>query len=48
MGLVTSEQLAPIRADADSTGGGVVDLLVTRKVITPADVTRAKAAHFGA
>jgi type IV pilus assembly protein PilB len=48
MGLVTSEQLAPIRADADSTGGGVVDLLVTRKAITPADVTRAKAAHFGA
>jgi general secretion pathway protein E/type IV pilus assembly protein PilB len=48
MGLVTSEQLAPIRADADSTGEGVVDLLVTRKVITPADVTRVKAAHFGA
>jgi hypothetical protein len=48
MGLVSNDQLEPVRAEADSTGQGVVDLLLTRKFIKPADVTRAKAAQFGA
>ena len=47
MGLVTEEQLSPVRQEADSTGEGVVDTLVTRKVITPAQVAQAKAAQFG-
>ena len=48
MGAVTNDQLVGVRADADATGEGVVDLCLTRKIITPVDVTRAKAAQFGA
>ncbi|MCL5099130.1 MAG: type II secretion system ATPase GspE [Candidatus Omnitrophica bacterium] len=48
MGVVSNEQLSAARAEADSTGQGVVDLLVAQKVVKPADVTRAKAAQFGA
>ncbi len=47
MGLVTDEQIAPIRQEADSTGEGVVDTLVTRKVISPTHVAQAKATQFG-
>jgi type IV pilus assembly protein PilB len=47
MGLVTEEQLGPIRAEADTTGEGVVDTLVTREMITSANVAQAKAAQFG-
>jgi general secretion pathway protein E/type IV pilus assembly protein PilB len=47
MGFVTEEQLGPVRTEADSTGEGVVDTLVTRKVLTPAQVAQAKAAQFG-
>jgi general secretion pathway protein E/type IV pilus assembly protein PilB len=47
MGLVTHPQLEEIRADAGSTGEGVVDLLVAKKFIRPRDVTQAKAAQFG-
>ncbi|MCP5517404.1 MAG: Flp pilus assembly complex ATPase component TadA [Verrucomicrobiales bacterium] len=48
MGYVTEEQLQPIRAEADSTGEGVVDTLVAQGVLSPAIVGQAKAAHFGA
>jgi general secretion pathway protein E/type IV pilus assembly protein PilB len=48
MGVVANEDLAPIRAEVDATGEGIVDSLLARKLITPADVTRAKAAQFGA
>jgi len=47
MGLVTEEQLGPVRQEADSTGEGVVDTLVTKKVITPSHVAQAKASQFG-
>lgn len=48
MGYVSDEDLEPIRAEADSTGEGVVDALVTREMISPTIVAQAKAAHFGA
>jgi type IV pilus assembly protein PilB len=48
MGLVTNEQLDAARTEADSTGEGIVDTLVAKKVITSADVARAKAAQFNA
>lgn len=48
MGLVTNEQLEPIRTEADSTGEGVVDTLISKKLIRSADVAQAKAAQFGA
>jgi type IV pilus assembly protein PilB len=48
MGLVTNEQLEPIRAEADSTGEGLVDTLVAKKVLRSADVAQAKAAQFNA
>ena len=48
MGYVTNEQLVPIRAEADSTGEGVVDTLVTKGMLSPAVVAQAKATHFGA
>ncbi len=47
MGLVTEEQLGPIRQEADSTGEGVVDTLVAKGLITSANVAQAKAAQFG-
>src|SRR2546430_15325758 len=47
MGLVTEEQLGPVRQEADSTGGGVVDTLVAKKALTPSQVAKAKAAQFG-
>src|SRR5437773_2130056 len=47
MGLVTEEQLGPVRQEADSTGEGVVDTLVARKVISAAQVAQAKASQFG-
>ncbi len=48
MGLVTNEQLDPIRTEADSAGEGVVDTLLSKKLVRPADVAQAKAAQFGA
>ncbi|MCL4178810.1 MAG: Flp pilus assembly complex ATPase component TadA [Verrucomicrobia bacterium] len=47
MGLVTEDQLGPVREAADSTGEGVVDTLIARQVLTPANVAMAKAAQFG-
>ena len=48
MGYVTNEQLAPIRQEADSTGEGVVDTLVSKGVLSAGIVAQAKATHFGA
>jgi len=48
LGFVTAEQAAKVRAEAESTGVGVVDLMLANKLVRPADVTQAKAAHFGA
>ncbi len=36
------------REEAEAAGVGVVDLMLANKVVRPADVTQAKAAHFGA
>jgi general secretion pathway protein E/type IV pilus assembly protein PilB len=47
LGFVTHQQVDSLRAEADAAGGGVVDLLIERKLITPNDATNAKAAHFG-
>jgi general secretion pathway protein E/type IV pilus assembly protein PilB len=47
MGLVSAEQLAPLREEASAKSEGLVDLLVSRKIITTSDVARAKASHFG-
>lgn len=48
LGFVTNDQVASARQEAGASGVGVVDLLQANKVIRPADVTQAKAAHFGA
>jgi general secretion pathway protein E/type IV pilus assembly protein PilB len=47
MGLVNPGQLGAFREEADAKSEGIVDLLLSRKIITPADVAQAKAAHFG-
>ena len=47
MGHVSAEQLAPLREEADAHAEGLVDLLLSRKLITTTDVAQAKAAHFG-
>ena len=48
LGFVTEEQVAGLRAEAQSASVGLVDLMVANKLIRPSDVTQAKAAHFGA
>ena len=48
LGFVSAEKVAETRREAQAAGVGVVDLLVANKVVRPADVTQAKAAHFGA
>ncbi len=48
LGFVTADQVASARTEAGAAGVGVVDLLVANKLIRPADVAQAKAAHFGA
>ncbi len=48
LGFVTADQLAAARQEAQASSVGVVDLMVANKLIRPADVTQAKAAHFGA
>src|SRR5262245_6213676 len=37
-----------MRQEAHAAGVGLVDLMVANKLVRPADVTQAKAAHFGA
>jgi type IV pilus assembly protein PilB len=48
LGFVSPDKVAEARQEAQSAGVGVVDLLVANHVVKPADVTQAKAAHFGA
>ena len=48
LGFVSAEKVAETRREAESAGVGLVDLLVANKVVRPADVTQAKASHFGA
>ncbi len=48
LGFVTADQVAGLRAEASSAGVGVVDLMLANKLVRPADVAQAKAAHFGA
>ena len=48
LGFVKAEQLAKTRQEAQASGVGVVDLLLTNKIVRQADVTQAKAAQFGA
>jgi len=48
LGYVTHDQVASVQPDAESSGEGVIDLLVTRKVIPASAVTQAKAAYFHA
>ena len=48
LGFVSPEKVAELKREAAEAGVGVVDLMVANKVVRPADVTQAKAAHFGA
>src|SRR5438034_2548167 len=48
LGFVSADQVAELQREAQAAGVGVVDLMLANKVIRPADVTQAKAAHFGA
>ena len=48
LGFVSADQVAKARTEAQSANVGVVDLMVANKLVRPADVTQAKAAHFGA
>jgi general secretion pathway protein E/type IV pilus assembly protein PilB len=48
MGLVSGDQLAAARAEADTSGEGVVDTLVKQGAVRSADVAQAKATQFGA
>jgi type IV pilus assembly protein PilB len=48
LGYVTHDQVASVQPEAESSGEGVVDLLVAKRVIPAAAVTQAKAAYFGA
>jgi general secretion pathway protein E/type IV pilus assembly protein PilB len=48
MGVVSHDQVAPVRQEAEAAGAGVVDTLVAHRLISPLDVTNAKAVYFGA
>ncbi len=48
LGFVSPQQVAALRTEAQAAGVGVVDLMLANKLVRPADVTQAKAAHFGA
>ena len=47
MGYLTHGQVEEARNQAAASGSGVLDLLVERKQVSPAQITQAKAAHFG-
>jgi type IV pilus assembly protein PilB len=47
MGLLTNEQVEPVRAEADSTGEGVIDTLIAKSKLGPGDVAQARAAYAG-
>ena len=48
LGFVSPDKVAELRPEAQAAGVGLVDLMVANKILRPADVTQAKAAHFGA
>ena len=48
LGIVNADQVAQTRQEAETSGVGVVDLLLANKLVRPADITQAKAAQFGA
>src|SRR5947199_4742201 len=48
LGFVSPQQVAALRTEAQSAGVGVVDLMLANNLVRPAEVTQAKAAHFGA
>lgn len=48
LAFVTPEQVESVQADAAASGEGVIDLLVTRRVIPANAVTQAKASYFNA
>ena len=48
LGYITQEQIDPVQEEAISAGVGVVDLLLERSIISPLEVTTARAAQFGA
>jgi type IV pilus assembly protein PilB len=48
LGFITPDQVAKFRDEASSAGVGAVDLMLANKLLRPADVAQAKAAHFGA
>src|SRR5436190_12768364 len=47
MGVLTAEQVDPVRVEVDATGEGVLDTLVSRGVIGATEVAQAKASTFG-
>jgi type IV pilus assembly protein PilB len=48
LGYISQDQIAPVQAEAEASGRGVVELLLERDMLNPLAVTTAKAAHFGA
>src|SRR6266404_3252900 len=48
LGFVSPDQVATLKQEAQAAGVGLVDLMLANKLVRPADVTQAKAAHFGA
>jgi type IV pilus assembly protein PilB len=48
LGIVNADQVAKTRQEAETSGVGVIDLLLANKLVRPADITQAKAAQFGA
>lgn len=48
MGLLTNEQASKYGAEAESAGIGLVEYLLSKNIIRPADVAYARASYFGA
>jgi type IV pilus assembly protein PilB len=48
LGYLTHEQVESVRPDAESSGEGIIDLLITRHLLPPNAVTQAKATYFNA
>jgi general secretion pathway protein E/type IV pilus assembly protein PilB len=46
MGVLTKEQVDPIRAEAEAAGESAITLLLNRKLLTQTNLAQAKAAHF--
>ena len=42
MGLLTNDQVELVRPDADASGEGIVDTLITREMLKSADVAQAR------